>query len=163
MRKSLKYRQKLVPLRRFADSNLYSVSYLSLLVQRKKLKAEKVGRNYYTTEEWFKEYLEKHSQNEKWGIYQEKAKIKESKIAENKEISSEPVTLEKNLYIKYKTTVLTAVVFVLFIISGIIFYLHNQEKGQVAGTEEVNTKEVNVASTTVNVIEAGVEIKNIGN
>jgi hypothetical protein len=57
-------REKLIPLRRFAADNLYSAKYLSLLVQRKKLKASKVGRNFYTTEKWFFEYLEKHARDE---------------------------------------------------------------------------------------------------
>jgi hypothetical protein len=50
MRKKIKNdRQKLLPLRVIAEKSPYSAAYLSILVQRKKLKAEKVGRNYYTT------------------------------------------------------------------------------------------------------------------
>lgn len=56
---------KLMPLRKFAEDGVYSAAYLSLLVQRKKLKVERVGRNYFTTREWFNEYLEKHARDKK--------------------------------------------------------------------------------------------------
>lgn len=62
-------RQKLVPLRRFAHKKLYDTTYLSVLVQRKKLKARKVGRVYWTSEEWFQDYLDKHAREEIRGGY----------------------------------------------------------------------------------------------
>jgi hypothetical protein len=54
----------LIPLCRFARSGQYSQAYLSLLVQRKKLKAKRIGRNFYTTKEWFNDYLVKHSRKQ---------------------------------------------------------------------------------------------------
>jgi hypothetical protein len=54
----------LIPLCRFARSGQYSQAYLSLLVQRKKLKAKRIGRNFYTTKEWFDEYLIQHSRKQ---------------------------------------------------------------------------------------------------
>ncbi|MFH1427322.1 MAG: hypothetical protein ABIG60_02230, partial [Patescibacteria group bacterium] len=57
--------KKLIPLRRLTEEGPYSTAYLSLLVQRKKLKAKKVGRNYFTTREWFNNYLENHARDEK--------------------------------------------------------------------------------------------------
>ena len=54
----------LIPLWRFARSGQYSQAYLSLLVQRKKLKAKRIGRNYYTTQVWFNDYLVKHSRKQ---------------------------------------------------------------------------------------------------
>ena len=62
-------RKQLIPLRRLADNKLYSTAYLSLLVQRKKLKAKKIGRNFYTTQEWFEDYLEKHARDEKRAVH----------------------------------------------------------------------------------------------
>ena len=62
---SKKLNKKLVPLRRFTEEGPYSTAYLSLLVQRKKLKAKKVGRNYFTSREWFNEYLETHARDHK--------------------------------------------------------------------------------------------------
>ena len=51
---------KLLPLRKFSVPGVYTVFYLSQLVQRKKLRAEKIGRNYFTCRKWFNEYaLEK--------------------------------------------------------------------------------------------------------
>ena len=57
--------KKLISLRRLAKEVPYKVTYLSLLVQRGKLKAEKIGRNYFTTREWFSEYLEMHARDGK--------------------------------------------------------------------------------------------------
>lgn len=57
--------KRLIPLRRLTEDGPYKISYLSILVQRKKLKAKKIGRNYYTTIAWFNEYLEKHARDEK--------------------------------------------------------------------------------------------------
>ena len=54
----------LIPLCRFARSGQYSQAYLSLLVQRKKLKAKRIGRNFYTTQAWFNDYLLKHSRKQ---------------------------------------------------------------------------------------------------
>ncbi|MFA6394005.1 MAG: hypothetical protein WCW25_03995, partial [Patescibacteria group bacterium] len=57
--------KKLLPLRQFAKEGPYSAAYLSILVQRKSLKARRVGRNFFTTREWFNEYLERHAQEKK--------------------------------------------------------------------------------------------------
>ena len=77
-KKKNKENKKLIPLRRFSETGPYSAAYLSNLVQRKKLKAKKVGRNFFTTQEWFNEYLEIHAQ---YGKRQE--------IEKREEISSE--------------------------------------------------------------------------
>lgn len=58
---------KLIPLRTIAKESPYSAAYLSILVQRNKLRAERIGRNYYTTKEWFQEYLDKHGREDKVG------------------------------------------------------------------------------------------------
>jgi hypothetical protein len=66
MRKSHKNdRKKLLPLRVIAKDSPYSAAYLSILVQRGKLKTEKVGRNYYTTKEWFRLYMKLHARDDK--------------------------------------------------------------------------------------------------
>ncbi len=57
--------KKLISLRNISQNSQYSPVYISLLVQRKKLKAKKVGRNYFTTKEWFNEYLERHARDNK--------------------------------------------------------------------------------------------------
>ncbi|MFA6307154.1 MAG: hypothetical protein WCV70_04035 [Patescibacteria group bacterium] len=57
--------KKLVPLKKIAEASSYSFSYVSVLVQRKKLKAKKVGNKYYSTAEWFNQYLELHAQDGK--------------------------------------------------------------------------------------------------
>ncbi|MDP2708938.1 MAG: hypothetical protein Q8O93_02710, partial [bacterium] len=57
--------KKLVPLKRMAEASSYSLGYVSILVQRKKLKAKKIGNKYFTTREWFDQYLEAHARDEK--------------------------------------------------------------------------------------------------
>lgn len=57
--------KKLIPLKRIAEASSYSFGYISILVQRKKLKAKKIGNKYYSTEEWFNQYLEYHARDEK--------------------------------------------------------------------------------------------------
>ncbi|MDO8592223.1 MAG: NYN domain-containing protein, partial [bacterium] len=57
--------KKLVPLKRIAEASSYSFGYVSILVQRKKLKAKKIGNKYFTTKEWFDQYLELHARDEK--------------------------------------------------------------------------------------------------
>ncbi|MFA6172026.1 MAG: hypothetical protein WC715_06290, partial [Patescibacteria group bacterium] len=57
--------KKLFPLRHFAVDGPYSPAYISILVQRGSLKARRIGRNYFTSKEWFSEYLERHAQEQK--------------------------------------------------------------------------------------------------
>ncbi|MBI2459605.1 MAG: hypothetical protein HYV53_03580, partial [Parcubacteria group bacterium] len=57
--------KKLMPLKRIAEASSYSFGYVSILVQRKKLKAKKIGNKYYSTQEWFDQYLELHARDEK--------------------------------------------------------------------------------------------------
>jgi hypothetical protein len=52
--------QQLVPLSVLADKGPYQLTYLSILVQRKKLKAKKIGKKYYSKLIWLEEYLELH-------------------------------------------------------------------------------------------------------
>ncbi|MFH1583374.1 MAG: hypothetical protein ABIB72_03615, partial [Candidatus Falkowbacteria bacterium] len=55
--------KKLMPLKRIAEASSYSFGYVSILVQRKKLKAKKIGNKYYSTQEWFDQYLELHARD----------------------------------------------------------------------------------------------------
>ncbi|MFH1822074.1 MAG: hypothetical protein ABH830_00040, partial [Patescibacteria group bacterium] len=61
----IKELKKLIPLRRISQEGPYNTAYLSLLVQRKKLKAKRIGRNFFTTREWFNDYLDNHARDEK--------------------------------------------------------------------------------------------------
>jgi len=151
MRKSiLDERKKLIPLRRLAIPGLYDTSYLSQLVQRKKLKAEKIGRNYYTTKDWFMEYLERHAQDDKRIAY--KAVYKE-KEAEKKQKFVPKLEKKENKIINfiYKTIAISAVVFVF--VNLIINYTNTRivesdaNKGQVAGVEEVSEDNIGTSTT----------------
>ncbi|MEA3398646.1 MAG: hypothetical protein U9R06_02790 [Patescibacteria group bacterium] len=132
---------KLVPLRHFKVNGLYSVNYLSLLVQRKKLKAEKKGRNYYTTKDWFNDYLSCHAADDKRQAYQ--------KLINS---SEKAAGIKKNKKIKIKiflTTAFVTAVFLMLIINIILTYRlvnynSGADSGQVAGEYEEN----NIASST---------------
>jgi hypothetical protein len=58
-------KNKLIPLRCFVLIEGYSKEYLSQLVQRKRLKAQKIGRNYFTTLQWFEDYLHYYARADK--------------------------------------------------------------------------------------------------
>lgn len=154
MRKSvLDERKKLIPLRRLALSGLYNTSYLSLLVQRKKLKAEKIGRNYYTTKEWFMEYLGRHAQDDKrvayYAIY-DKEKVWEKKESEQAGLKKE----NRIINFIYKAIAISAVVFIF--INIIVNYIDtrvvagNVNKGQVAGVEEVSEGSAEISAREFN-------------
>ena len=148
MRKIIENRPQLIPLRRFAQKGPYSGSYLSLLVQRKKLKAEKIGRNYYTAEAWFNEYLEQHAQSGKWEKYQEKNR-QNGQVVKPVKAEKLPEMVNANK-LKHKTAVLTAAVFALFFLAGAVFYFMNKKEEMVAGAEERP-----FVTSTINVIETG--------
>ena len=57
--------KKLIPLKRLAAESSYSAGYVSILVQRDKLKAKKIGNKYYSTREWFEQYLKLHGRDNK--------------------------------------------------------------------------------------------------
>jgi len=51
-----------------ADKCSYSQEYLSLLARRGELKADKIGRRWYTTIEWLRNYIELHPAEKKGNI-----------------------------------------------------------------------------------------------
>lgn len=80
---------ELIPLRRLAEISSYSPAYISLLVQRKKLKAKRIGRNFLTTKKWFNDYLEKHAQEEKRISSREAVSQQQSPVIFQPQISPE--------------------------------------------------------------------------
>jgi len=116
--------RKLLPLRHFADDKLYTGAYLSQLVQRERLKAEKIGRNYFTCEKWFKEYLDKHASDDKRAIHEKilKQQVKKSFKLKN-----------------WISAVMLAAVFVLFVYVALTSFADKPDRvGQVAGVSEYN-------------------------
>lgn len=75
--------KKLISMKEAARISPYQQGYLSLLARRGELRAEKVGRNWFTTIDWLNEYIEEKKpdkviagqaeKNKKW------LKIKEKK------------------------------------------------------------------------------------
>jgi hypothetical protein len=55
---------KLFPLRKISNLGIISNTYLSILAKKGKLRTRKIGRNYFTTIEWFNEYLVRHAKDE---------------------------------------------------------------------------------------------------
>ena len=119
-------KDKLVPLRKFSAPGIYSSAYLSQLVQKNKLKAVKIGRNYFTCQRWFSRYLERHAHDKKQSDY--------NQFLIKQEISKELAIKHRKFYLK--TVVITAVFFVALILANIIFINHYKNSGQVAGVEE---------------------------
>lgn len=136
-------KKELFPLRRFVITGLYNLPYLSQLVQRKKLKAKKIGRNYFTCLEWLEEYFEKYASEKKWQVYQ-KASKKLNKVINNKyrgywELSQ--VNFKKSL--GFKTAVIIAAVFIILIFVQLVINCQINKQGQVAGVSEHQTASSN--------------------
>ena len=115
--------RKLLPLRHFADDKLYTSAYLSQLVQRSRLKAEKIGRNYFTCEHWFKEYLDKHASDDKRAIH-EKLLKQQTKVSN-----------KLNLLV---SAILIMAVFIMLIFINSFFNRQSDNNGMVAGVSEYN-------------------------
>jgi len=153
MQSELKEQQGLVPLRRFAKEDLYSSSYLSLLVQRKKLRAKKIGRNFYTTQRWFEEYLRQHAKDDIRIKYEALlVPIKSDSPAGSAgkfQPKADPLWAEKvkssnNKIIQINFNWKAALIAAVFFIASIIWVLIGPsfDKGRIAGEEEsVNYKE----------------------
>ncbi|MFA5360164.1 MAG: LamG-like jellyroll fold domain-containing protein, partial [Patescibacteria group bacterium] len=86
--------KKLIPLKRIAEASSYSFGYVSILVQRKKLKAKKIGNKYYSTKEWFDQYLGLHARDEK-RLSSEAVQELSSNEVSNKQLISESVASAK--------------------------------------------------------------------
>ena len=151
---------KLLPLRKFSIPEVYSVFYLSQLVQRKKLKAKKIGRNYYTCENWFNEYLEKHAQDKKiikYEKYLENKKLKDSISQLDSRPDSQPFTHQKNNFFVIiknilnlrKIAIITAI-FILFLIINLFYLSKISDNGQVAGEYEENISNFNISTSSIN-------------
>lgn len=69
-------KNKLISMFEAAKLCPYEQDYVSLLARRGLLKAEKIGRKWYTTVEWLNDYLKKMRPNEIIEIKSEKLKIK---------------------------------------------------------------------------------------
>lgn len=138
MQSELKNKERLVPLRRFAREDLYSSSYLSLLVQRKKLKAKRIGRNFYTTQQWFEDYLRKHAKDEIREKYEilfeesQKSKVK-SKTEGDSTTFSSGFLFVKKIFSTRTIAMILAFIVILLLISQ--FNLM-RDKGRIAGEEE---------------------------
>ena len=145
---------KLVPLRKFAIPGIYSVAYLSQLVQRKKLKAKKIGRNYFTSQVWFDEYLGEHAQDRKIEKYQNHLKRQENK-EETPVFKSEEINVKSNISFVKKIAISVAI-FVLLMIGVRFFIAPYLDKGQVAGEKE-KVVEIGTISTSTSETELDIE------
>lgn len=131
---------KLLPLRRFAVAGLYDVAYLSLLVQRKTLKARKIGRNYYTTAAWFEEYLDKHARDEIRNAYDRKqiADSRRQKLNIKLGSRSEMPSFFSWKKILASLVITTTVLILLFYGWRLINAPISDNRGIVAGASEIN-------------------------
>ncbi|MCK5211345.1 hypothetical protein KAJ89_01460 [Candidatus Parcubacteria bacterium] len=147
-------KEKLIPLRKFSVEDVYSPAYLSQLVQRGKLKAKRIGRNYYTSEKWFSEYLEQHAHDAKYEKYQEYLNKKSKKSApgssvvrtkNNKFAATRKYTTIGHSNI-WKQIAISMAVFLLFIVIGLGLYV-SYNQGRIAGVEEQYNQSADVPQT----------------
>jgi len=128
-------KDKLIPLRKFAVKDVYSSAYLSQLVQRGKLKAKKIGRNYYTSKQWFSEYLEQHAQDIKYEKYREYLMKKTKRSFSSREKIQKNTDISHNQINIWKQIAISVAVVLLFLIIGLGLYI-SYDKGRIAGVEE---------------------------
>ena len=119
-------KDKLIPLRKFSVPGIYSSSYLSQLVQRNKLKAVKIGRNYFTCQKWFNQYLDMHARDEKQAEY--------SRFLIKQKGSEKFSAKHKIFYLK--TVAIVTVFFIAAILVNFLIINYFKDSGQVAGVEE---------------------------
>ncbi len=174
LKNEIKKENKLIPLRKFSVPGVYSSAYLSQLVQRKKLKAEKIGRNYFTTEKWFNDYIEKHARDEKQESYEKHYLKKQNQIEEKRKLTLGQNSVSarfldqkrvnffvldensqkidyKERYLRYQTLAVSVMIVVIMIAANVFYLSWRDEGGQVAGeSEEVtgNFIDTSVASST---------------
>ena len=137
-----KQEQKLYPLRKFSLPGIYSVAYLSQLVQRKKLKAKKIGRNYFTTREWFNEYLERHARDGKqhdYYNYLDKNNLKLAGLAAGKAYQGNKKINIIFRRLSLRMLAFASAFFILAIIGAWYLSIIQNKKGQVAGESEANS------------------------
>jgi len=149
MQKIVDKRDRLVPLRRFSDTKLYSTAYLSVLVQRKKLKAQKAGRIYYTCQAWFEDYLDTHAREE---IRTDYYRNKNLKIDNQNNLNNNLTALDrggffvvlKNNWFKAVGLGLGVLILVALVVNTIVVYDSGQ--GRVSGISESSNS---VGSSTI--------------
>ena len=57
-------KESFISLAEASRSSPYSRDYLSFLVRKGKLKARKIGRDWFTTREWVEDYIQRHGRGE---------------------------------------------------------------------------------------------------
>lgn len=133
----MEQKDKYISLQEAAKLCLYSQDYLSLRARQGKLKAQKIGRNWVTTEDWLKDYISK-VEGFKNGLDVRKQKetvvVKKQKITKTVSLDIKDIPPPLNLPVKDeipipKTNmffsplgagVATALLF-LFVFSGVVF------------------------------------------
>ncbi len=128
-----KSQEKLIPLRKFSVEDIYSPAYLSQLVQRGKLKAKRIGRNYYTCQLWFSEYLEQHAHDAKYDKYQEY--LSKKSVPESSVVRTMVRTGNNKFAATWKQIAISMAVFLLFLVIGFGLYI-SYNQGRIAGVEE---------------------------
>jgi hypothetical protein len=129
------------PLRRFAAPGLYTTAYLSQLVQRDRLEAKQIGRNYCTSRACFEKYLRQHAKDGVRDEYRELFRqadeehfSREQKIRQSLQPKYTPTP--QYLKISYRAIAIV-MVFLFFLLSAVVVVPKLFDDGIVAGVEEV--------------------------
>lgn len=96
---------KYISLSKAAEMTDYSQEYISLLCRTKKMKGTKMGRNWVTTSEWVREYIDKTKGHGEFiipvRVENKEKEIREEKIEKKEEVQKKPI------YIAFKPHFLT--------------------------------------------------------
>jgi hypothetical protein len=117
--------EKYLSMAQAAEVSPYEQEYLSLLARRGELKAEKIGRNWYTTVEWLNDYLRDKKPGE---IIKDEVKVKG-------ETEEKIIKREKNVF----QIVLVWIIFTSLAI-GAGFFIFNQISRRLEGIEQKTQK-----------------------
>ena len=104
-----------------AEISPYEQEYLSLLARRGEMKAEKIGRNWYTTVEWLNEYLKEKRPSD---IIVPKEKLERG-------IEEKIIKREKNVF----QVVLAWIVFTA-VVAGVGFFVFEKISKRLEGVEQ---------------------------
>ncbi len=158
---------KYISLFEAAKLTSYSQEYISLLCRQKKMKGTKIGRNWVTTKEWVRDYIDRTK-----GKGQNIIPVK-IKSAKNKELSSEASELSSLSSLAKNTPagdsippfmgklILTAIICSLFV-SGFIFLQLGFQKGAIKAnpSQAVKGASANIAEGIISVSDYLDAIKN---
>ncbi|MFA4834326.1 MAG: helix-turn-helix domain-containing protein, partial [Patescibacteria group bacterium] len=94
-KKHKKESEDCLPLSELAEKYSISRDYLNTLVNRKKLKAKKIGRIWFSTSEWLEEYLAEEGKNKKHKKQEQEASSRKEKAVGREKFPEKPALINE--------------------------------------------------------------------